>query len=156
MAKTKAMSLKKAFNELLLNNGLSYNVFNGTNATTGYMVSMMGLEKQFNIKDFNYNDFLDYLSNNAPELWGNTRYLGGTIINDTVIMDVSVNLDDLAGACYTGIINKQDGIYDCVNKKYIYLPYGQYTGTETQQKTYNLETSRKFAEDYLKSLLVTA
>jgi hypothetical protein len=156
MAKAKNTSLKKAFDEFLLEGGLSYNILDASiNPKTGYMVSILGFEKQFDVDDFTYNNFLDYLNDNILDLWGKTRYLGCAVIGDKVIMDVSVNIEDLEKACYTGIINKQDCMYDCANKKYIYLPYGQTAGTETQVKTYNLETSRKFAEDYLKQSLVT-
>ena len=137
MAKVKNVNLRKVLDEILLEGGISYNIFTGeANPKTGYMVSILGFEKQIDLDKVTANDIRDYVSDNAPELWGSSRYLGGWKDDDKVFLDVSVNISDVTNACYTGIINKQKCIYDCSTKRNISLPAPQTSGTETQKKAY--------------------
>ena len=139
MAKVKKLNLRTVLDEIFLEGGVSYNVTTGeVNPKTGYMVSILGFEKQYDLDTITANDLRDFVSNNAYDLWGENRFVGGWIDTDTnkVVLDISVNITDVTNACYTGIINKQKCIYDCSNKRNISLPAPQTAGTETQKKAY--------------------
>lgn len=137
MAKAKNVNLRKVLDEILLEGGISYNLNTGkANPNTGFMVSILGFEKEFDLDKVTAEDIKDYTINNIDELWGKDRFLGGWKDNDKVVLDISVNIEDMTRACYTGIINKQKCIYDCSNKRYINLPSPQTAGTEAQQRSY--------------------
>lgn len=137
MAKANRLNLTKVLQEIFLEGGMSYNITTGqTNPKTGFMVSILGFEEKIDLDKADDQFIKDYVLRNATELWGDNRYLGAWLDADTVILDVSVNIQDMTQACYTGIINKQKCIYDCANKVYIYLPSPQTCGTEAQQKAY--------------------
>jgi hypothetical protein len=139
MPKAKKLNLKTVLDEIFLEGGVSYNVTTGeVNPKTGYMVSILGFEKQFDVDTIKADDLRDFVSNNAYDLWGENRFVGGWIDTDIqkVVLDISVNITDVTNACYTGIINKQKCIYDCSNKRNISLPAPQTAGTEVQKKAY--------------------
>jgi hypothetical protein len=133
------INLKTVLDEIFLEGGVSYNVTTGeVNPKSGYMVSILGFEKQYDLDTIKANDLREYVLDNAYDLWGENRFIGGWIDKDTnkVVLDVSVNITDVTNACYTGIINKQKCIYDCSNKRTISLPSPQTAGTEVQKKAY--------------------
>ena len=139
MAKAKKLNLKTVLEEIFLEGGISYNITTGeVNPKSGYMVSILGFEKQFDADKISDKDIKEYISENAYELWGENRFVGAWLDKDTykVVLDISVNITDVTNACYTGIINKQKCIYDCSNKRNISLPAPQTAGTEVQQKEY--------------------
>lgn len=139
MAKAKKLNLRTVLDEIFLEGGVSYNVTTGeVNPKTGYMVSILGFEKQYDLDTITANDLRDFVSKNAYDLWGENRFVGGWIDKDDnkVVLDISVNIIDVTQACYAGIINKQKCIYDCSTKRTISLPMPQTSGTETQKKAY--------------------
>ena len=139
MAKAKKLNLSVVLDQIFLGGGISYNITTGeVNPKSGFMVSILGFEKQFDVDKVNANNVRDYVLDNAYNLWGENRFVGGWLDKDNnkVVLDVSVNITDVTNACYTGIINKQKSIYDCNNKRYISLPTPQTSGTETQKKEY--------------------
>jgi len=139
MAKAKKLNLKTVLEEIFLEGGISYNITTGeVNPKSGYMVSILGFEKQFDADKITDNDIKEFISANAYDLWGENRFVGGWIDKDNnkVVLDISVNITDMTNACYTGIINKQKCIYDCSNKRNISLPAPQTAGTEVQKKAY--------------------
>jgi hypothetical protein len=139
MPKAKKLNLKTVLDEIFLEGGVSYNVTTGeVNPKTGYMVGILGFEKQFDVDTIKADDLREYVLGNAYDLWGENRFVGGWIDTDTqkVVLDISVNITDVTNACYTGIINKQKCIYDCSNKRNISLPAPQTAGTEVQKKAY--------------------
>ena len=139
MAKAKKLNLRTVLDEIFLEGGVSYNVNTGeVNPKSGYMVSILGFEKQYDLDTIKANDLREYVLDNVYDLWGENRFVGGWINKDTnkVVLDVSVNITDVTNACYTGIINKQKCIYDCSNKRTISLPSSQNAGTEVQKKAY--------------------
>ena len=139
MAKAKKLNLKTVLDEIFLEGGVSYNVTTGeVNPKTGYMVGILGFEKQYDLDTIKANDLREYVLDNAYDLWGENRFIGGWVDAHTnkVVLDVSVNITDVTNACYTGIINKQKCIYDCSNKRNISLPAPQTAGTEVQKKAY--------------------
>ena len=139
MPKAKKLNLKTVLDEIFLEGGVSYNVTTGeVNHKTGYMVGILGFEKQYDLDTIKANDLREYVLDNAYDLWGENRFVGGWIDTDTqkVVLDISVNITDVTNACYTGIINKQKCIYDCSNKRNISLPAPQTAGTEVQKKAY--------------------
>jgi hypothetical protein len=139
MAKAKKINLRNVLDEILLEGGISYNINTGeANPKSGYMVSILGFEKQYDIDEITTDAIRDFVSTNVYDLWGENRFIGGWLDKDTnkVILDVSVNITDVTNACYTGIINQQKCIYDCSNKRNISLPAPQTAGTEVQKKAY--------------------
>lgn len=146
MAKAKRVNLRKILDEILLEGGVSYSITTGeANPKTGYMVSILGFEKQFDLDKVIDTDVKEYISENANELWGSNRFLGGWKDNDKVVLDISVNINNVTQAYYTGIINKQKCIYDCGAKRTIPLPSPQTSGTETQQKAYAKMKAEQYA-----------
>lgn len=146
MAKAKKLNLRTVLEEIFLEGGISYNITTGeVNPKTGFMVSILGFEKQFDADKVSDKNIKDYVSENADQLWGGNRYLGAWLDKDTykVVLDISVNITDATNACYTGIINKQKSIYDCSNKRYISLPTPQTSGTETQKKEYTIMKAKQ-------------
>ena len=151
MAKTKNINLAKILEEIFLEGGVSYNISTGeANPKSGFMVSILGFEKQFDMDKVNDKNIKDYVSENADQLWGSNRYLGAWLDKDTdkVVLDISVNISDVTNACYTGIINKQKCVYDCFYKNYISLPSPQTAGTEAQKKEYAKQAAVKAVKDY--------
>jgi hypothetical protein len=146
MAKAKKVNLRKVLDEILLEGGVSYSLTTGeANPKSGYMVSILGFEKQIDLDKITEQDIKDYVLTNATELWGSNRFFGGWKDGNKVVLDVSVNIDSVTQAYYTGIINKQKCIYDCSNKRYISLPSPQTSGTETQQKAYAKMKAEQYA-----------
>lgn len=133
------MNLRKLRDEIFLEGGVSYNITTGqVNPESGYMVSIRGYEESFNIDEFSDKDIQRYTLKYADMLSDASKYIGGWLDRDNynVVLDVSINIEDIKYACYVGIINKQNYIYDCSNKRDVPLPSPQTSGTETQQKAY--------------------
>ena len=146
MAKTDKVNLRKVLNKILTEGGISFSLTaEQSDPKTGYMVSLLGFEKRFNINEVADADVKNYVYNNINELWGSNRFLGGFKDNDEVVLDVSINIENATQACYTGIINNQKYIYDCVNKRSILLPTPQTSGTSSQQKAYAKMKAAQFA-----------
>lgn len=146
MAKAKKLNLRTVLEEILLEGGISYNITTGeANPKTGYMVSILGFEKQIDLDKITEQDIKDYALTNANELWGSSRFLGGWKDDNKVVLDISVNIDNVTQAYYTGIINNQKCIYDCSNKRTISLPSPQTSGTEAQKKAYAKMKARQYA-----------
>ena len=133
------MNLRKLRDEIFLEGGVSYNITTGQiNPDHGYMVSIRGYEESFNIDEFSDKDIQLYTLKYADVLSDASKYIGGWLDRDNykVVLDVSINIEDIKYACYVGIINKQNYMYDCSNKNNIPLPSPQANGTETQKKAY--------------------
>lgn len=144
------MNLKKVLDEIILEGGISYNLNTGkANPSDGYMVSILGFEEQFNVDKVSNQTIKAFLLKNMDNLWGETRFLGGWLNNDTVYLDVSTHVQDLERAIYTGIINNQQCIYDCSEKVHINLPAPQTSGTETQKSEYAKQAARQLVSNQL-------
>lgn len=140
------MNLSTLFSELSLTGGFSYNATTGSfNPSTGYMVSLAGFEEQFYFDDFENKDIKQYFVRHVKQLCKDESFLGGWVSGNQVFLDVSINIDDLETAIYTGIMNDQNAIYDCANNKTIFLPEPQRSGTMTQNKTYNEMKAKQLA-----------
>lgn len=140
------MNLSTLFSELSLTGGFSYNATTGSfNPSTGYMVSLAGFEEQFYFDDFENKDIKQYFVRHVKQLCKDESFLGGWVDGNQVFLDVSINIDDLETAIYTGIMNDQVAIFDCANQRVITLPSPQRSGTMTQNKTYNEMKAKQLA-----------
>lgn len=140
------MNLNTLVHELALTGGFSYNVNTGEgNPSTGYMVSLLGFEDQFYFDDFDSKDLKNYFAKYASQLSKEESFLGGYVNDNVVFLDVSIKIDDLEQAIYTGIINEQNAIHDNASNKTIFLPKPQKSGTMTQNRTYNLMKAKQLA-----------
>lgn len=140
------MNLSTLFSELSLTGGFSYNVTTGSfNPSTGYMVSLAGFEEQFYFDDFENKDINQYFVKHVRQFCKEESFLGGWVDGNQVYLDISINIDDLETAIYTGIINDQAAIFDCANQQTIKLPSPQKSGTMTQNRTYNRLKAREIA-----------
>lgn len=140
------MNLSTLFSELSLTGGFSYNATTGSfNPSTGYMVSLAGFEEQFYFDDFENKDIKQYFVRHVKQLCKDESFLGGWVDGNQVFLDVSINIDDLETAIYTGIMNDQAAIFDCANQRVITLPSPQRSGTMTQNKTYNEMKAKQLA-----------
>lgn len=141
------MNLGKLINELYYEKGFSYNITTGeNNPSTGYMVSLNGYEERyFADDDFDNKDLKNFILKNSTQLYKHNRFFGGWIEDNQIFLDVSVNINNLEEAIYTGISNDQKAIYDCTNKAVITLPEPQKSGTMTQNRTYNLMKAKQLA-----------
>ena len=140
------MNLSTLFSELSLTGGFSYNATTGSfNPLTGYMVSLAGFEEQFYFDDFENKDIKQYFVKHVKQLSKDESFLGGWVDGNQVFLDISINIDDLETALYTGIINDQAAIFDCANQRTIKLPSPQKCGTMTQIRTYNEMKAKQLA-----------
>lgn len=142
------MNLRKILDEILLEGGISYNINTGQmNPSTGYMVSILGYEEKFDVNEITDADIQSYTLKHIDDLLSEFKYIGGWLDkdNNNVVLDISINIDDLEYAYYLGMINKQKCIYDCKNKRYIDLPSPQTSGTETQKKDYAKMKARQYS-----------
>ena len=140
------MNLSTLFSELSLTGGFSYNATTGSfNPSTGYMVSLAGFEEQFYFDDFENKDIKQYFVRHVKQLCKDESFLGGWVDGNQVCLDVSINIDDLKTAIYTGIMNDQVAIFDCANQRVITLPSPQRSGTMTQNRTYNEMKAKQLA-----------
>jgi hypothetical protein len=141
------MNLRNLLKEINDNGGVSYNFTTGDyNPTDGYMVSLPDYEIAFD--KVNEQDIKDYIIENIGVLSGDNTYFGAWVDRDIIYFDVSVKVDDLYEACYSGIVNEQLAIYDNANAVAIHLPSPQKSGTFTQQATYNKEAAKAIAINY--------
>lgn len=140
------MNLSTLFSELSLTGGFSYNATTGSfNPSTGYMVSLAGFEEQFYFDDFENKDIKQYFVKHVKQLCKDESFLGGWVDGNQVFLDVSININDLETAIYTGIMNDQVAIFDCANQRVITLPSPQRSGTMTQNRTYNEMKAKQLA-----------
>lgn len=140
------MNLSTLFSELSLTGGFSYNATTGSfNPSTGYMVSLAGFEEQFYFDDFENKDIKQYFVRHVKQLCKDESFLGGWVDGNQVFLDISINIDDLETAIYTGIMNDQVAIFDCANQRVITLPSPQRSGTMTQNRTYNEMKAKQLA-----------
>jgi hypothetical protein len=145
------MNLRNLLKEINDNGGVSYNITTGDyNPTNGYMVSLPGYEATFTKEYLNEQLIKDYILKNIELLASsNDYYLGGWTENDLVYLDISVKVEGLFKACYSGIVNDQKAIFDNANAVAIHLPSPQKAGTFTQQATYNKQAADRVVEGYL-------
>ena len=138
------MNLRNLLKEINDNGGVSYNFTTGDyNPTDGYMVSLSGYEIAFDKVE--EQDIKDYIIENIGALTSENAYFGAWVDRDLIYFDVSVKVDDLYEACYSGIVNEQLAIFDNANAVAIHLPTPQKSGTFTQQATYNKQAARAVA-----------
>lgn len=138
------MNLRNLLKEINDNGGVSYNFTTGDyNPTDGYMVSLPGYEIIFDKVE--EQDIKDYIIENIDVLASENAYFGAWVDRDLIYFDVSVKVDDLYEACYSGIVNEQLAIFDNANAVAIHLPTPQKSGTFTQQATYNKAAAKAVA-----------
>lgn len=138
------MNLRNLLKEINDNGGVSYNFTTGDyNPTDGYMVSLPGYEMTFDKVE--EQTIKDYITKNLHTLVDNNAYFGAWVDQDLIYFDVSVKVDDLYEACYSGIVNEQLAIFDNANAVAIHLPTPQKSGTFTQQATYNKQAAKAVA-----------
>lgn len=147
------MNLRNLLKEINDNGGVSYNFTTGDyNPTDGYMVSLPGYEMTFDKVE--EQTIKDYITKNLHTLVDNNAYLGAWVDRDLIYFDVSVKVDDLYEACYSGIVNEQLAIFDNANAVAIHLPTPQKSGTFTQQATYNKQAADRVTKGYLERLSI--
>jgi hypothetical protein len=140
------MDTIELINVLFENNGFTYNCkTKELNPNEGYFVSMVGEGKIYNASTFNHFDILEYYAIHGELLSRGDTFLGGWIHQDEVYLDVNVATLSIEKAIYRGMINDQKVIYNAYNKTEINLPIRQKSGTETQQKAYNIMKSQQLA-----------
>jgi hypothetical protein len=131
------MNLQNFYNELVNNNGASYNITTGIlNPNSGYFVSLPNREQQINRNNFKESVLFDFIYNNIDLLSNENNFVGGWIENDIVYLDVSEQIADKRTALNLGVQRNQLAIYDANNGNVISLPSPQRAGTYTQQKAY--------------------
>ena len=131
------MNLQNFYNELVNNNGASYNITTGIlNPNSCYFVSLPNRELQINREDFNTSILADFVNNNIDLLSNENNFVGGWIENGIVYLDVSEQIADKRTALNLGVQRNQLAIYDANNGNVINLPTPQRSGTATQQRAY--------------------
>jgi hypothetical protein len=131
------MNLQNFYNELVNNNGASYNITTGIlNPNSGFFVSLPNREQQINRNNFNTSILADFINNNIDLLSNENNFVGGWIENGIVYLDVSEQIADKRTALNLGVQRNQLAIYDANNGKVINLPTPQRAGTYTQQRAY--------------------
>ena len=116
------MNLNKFYNNILEQNGGSYNIVTGdVNPITGYMVSIKGCEQRIILDNFTKEALNSFLIENIHLLCLDVYYLGAWVHNGYVYLDVSVNEPSESRALKLAKTNKQLAIYDCANQVAIQL-----------------------------------
>ena len=131
------MNLQNFYNELVSNNGASYNITTGIlNPQNGYFVSLPNRELQINRNELSTLVVSRFISANIDLLSNENNFVGGWIENGIVYLDVSEQIADKRTALNLGVQHNQLAIYDANNGKVISLPSPQKSGTATQQRAY--------------------
>jgi hypothetical protein len=131
------MNLQNFYNELVNNNGASYNITTGIlNPNSGFFVSLPNRELQINRNAFNTSVLADFINNNIDLLSNENNFVGGWIENGIIYLDVSEQIADKRTALNLGVQRNQLAIYDANSGNVINLPTPQRAGTYTQQKAY--------------------
>lgn len=108
----------KLFKDLKENGGASV-AADGSEPTEGYMVSIEGDTRQFYgvSEDYLQSQFILYVTDYIDILRTHPSYYFGVWQDEdnTIYLDISVNLLDRAEACSKGADNNQLGIYDIEN-----------------------------------------
>jgi hypothetical protein len=147
------MNLSNLKQELLQNNGFSYNINTGEfNPNYGYFVSIRGFEEAFNLSDFDDADIKRYLAIHSEQLADHGKWLGGWVEDGKVYLDVSLKTEFLERAIYLGILNDQKAVYDAYKSKVINIPSPQRSGTEYQQRFYAQHKALEIVNKYNESL----
>ena len=107
------------FKKTIENQGVSMNL-DGLKPVTGYMVGLKGHEVRINISDFNEGHIDSFIRSHLYILHNRKAYIGTWIKNDTVYIDLSINLDNKAVALAYCSYNGQICIWDVLNKVEIY------------------------------------
>jgi len=147
------MNLSKLKQELIQNNGFSYNINTGEfNPDYGYFVSIQGFEATFDLSEFEDKNLKQYIYGNCEQLADHDKWLGGWVENDKVYLDVSLKTNLLDRAIYLGILNNQKAIYDAYQNKVINIPSPQRSGTESQKRFYAEQKAQEIMNAYNESL----
>lgn len=102
------------------NQGFSVNL-NETIPESGFMVSLKGCELQVNILDFNSGYIDKFIDDNIKLLSNPKCFIGTWVENDTVFIDISMNLQNRRASLAFAQDNGQIAIFDVLNNKTIYL-----------------------------------
>lgn len=147
------MNLSKLKQELIQNNGFSYNINTGEfNPDYGYFVSIQGFEATFDLSEFEDKNLKQYIMGNSEQLADHDRWLGGWVDDGKVYLDVSLKTEFLERAVYLGILNNQRSVYDAYKSKVINIPSPQRSGTESQQRFYAQYKALEIVNAYNESL----
>ena len=123
------MNIENIKNEIIKNNGLTIDKdFKKLDKKSGFMVSILGLEKTIQKKDINT---LDNIIMEYKKIIENKKnmYIGFWIDNDLIYIDISKHVEKKQNAVNFGIKNKQLAIYDIKNNtcidllKNVYIVY---------------------------------
>lgn len=114
-------NIKKIIEEIKENNGGTYNKeLKSINATSGYMVSLLGYEK----KCRTIEETEKAITENMEIIKGlDSAYLGAWIDEGITYIDISVLVENKEDAMELGKINNQLAIYNIENNESIYLSY---------------------------------
>lgn len=114
-------NIKKIIEEIKENGGGTYNKeLKSINATSGYMVSLLGYER----KCKTIEEIEKAITENTEIIRGlDSAYLGAWIDEGIVYIDISVLVENKEDALQLGKINNQLAIYDIQNNESIYLNY---------------------------------
>lgn len=114
-------NIKTIIREIKENNGGTYNKeLKSINATSGYMVSLLGYER----KCKTIEEIEKAITENMEIIRGlDSAYLGAWIDEGITFIDISVLVENKEDALELGKINNQLAIYDIKNNESIYLSY---------------------------------
>jgi WD40 repeat protein len=101
------------------NQGCSMNL-DGLQPVTGYMVGTKGNEQKINILDFNAGHIDSFIRRNLDKLHNRNYFVGTWINDDTVYIDISLNMPHKEQALLWGKANGQICIWDVEKKVEIY------------------------------------
>jgi hypothetical protein len=99
--------------------------FKDANVESGYMVGVKGF-KRYKVKENWFPEVIlkkinELLEDNKYYVMHKSAYLGAWINENACYIDISLNIEDEEDAIKIGRLNNQAAIWDCKNKKEIYL-----------------------------------
>ena len=125
--------------ELASNGGFSFREHPDNKPSSGYMVAV-AKERPAGTGENVPDDVRQFMQENSALLSKPDHYMGGWEENGRLIMDVSLNVQDLEEAVALGLANNQRAIYDVVNKRDINLD--QYR--ESRRRNFRLRKAGTF------------
>ena len=106
MKKLELYKARKIVETTLNNGGYSFKEYHD-----GYMVSLAGSESKISIKDNSISNIV----NRIVEFFDDYGTVNTWLDNETIYLDVSVNIENIQEALTFAKQNKQLAIYDCKN-----------------------------------------
>ena len=115
------MNLTNIINSIRANGGVSYSLTYGEVPEKGYAVSLNGFEETMPFNQLTESELKNYLTLNSTELADNDNFFGAWLVDDSVVLDVSIRINTKRVAIARAKKEKQKAIFNLETKETIYV-----------------------------------